>query len=149
MKSWKKLKQENRIKDHKTSAEEVISLLAVVKRDLSDARLKGLSDDRRFATAYNAALQLCKLVIACSGYRVSGLGHHQVTFEAAQIALKEKGESYCDYFEICRRKRNVLDYDMAGVVTEVEAGELLLKTSEFSEIVETWLNTNFPHYLES
>ena len=149
MTNWKSLKQDNRIKDHKTSAEEVLSLLSVVKRDLSDARLDGLSDDRKFAIAYNAALQLCKIVIACSGYRVSGLGHHQVTFEAALIALKDEGEEYCDYFDICRRKRNSLDYDMAGVATKAEAEELLLKASEFREIVETWLKANFPHYLES
>jgi hypothetical protein len=28
--------------------------------------------DRRFATAYNAVLQLAKMVIACAGYRVAG-----------------------------------------------------------------------------
>jgi hypothetical protein len=47
-------------------------LRAVIARDLQDAALSGLSADRRFATAYNAVLQLTKMVIACAGYRVVG-----------------------------------------------------------------------------
>jgi hypothetical protein len=35
-------------------------LRAVVARDLEDATVQELSDDRRFAAAYNAALQAAK-----------------------------------------------------------------------------------------
>jgi hypothetical protein len=47
-----------------------------------------LSADRRFATAYNAALQTAKMAIACAGYRLASTpGHHGLTFEAARLAL--------------------------------------------------------------
>jgi hypothetical protein len=49
---------------------ELDGLRAVVARDLTDARVVGLSTDRQFATAYNAVLQLAKMAIACAGYRV-------------------------------------------------------------------------------
>jgi len=44
---------------------------ALIARDLGDAQVDGLSADRRFATAYNAALQTANMAIACAGYRVS------------------------------------------------------------------------------
>jgi hypothetical protein len=40
---------------------------AFVARDLADAKVKTLSADRRFATAYNAALQAANMAIACAG----------------------------------------------------------------------------------
>jgi hypothetical protein len=41
---------------------------ALVARDLADSKVSGLSADRRFATAYNAALQAANMAIACAGY---------------------------------------------------------------------------------
>ena len=61
---------------------------AVVARDLADAKVEGLSADRRFATAYNAALQAANMAIACAGYRVTAkTGHHKITFYSATLAL--------------------------------------------------------------
>lgn len=120
----------------------------LVKRDLSDAGIEGLSDDRRFATAYNAVLQLSKMAIACAGYRIStGTGHHQKTFEAAKTALGPSATKVLtDYFETCRRKRNKIDYDAAEVVSETEANEILAKAIEFQNLIETWIARNHPLY---
>src|SRR5438128_11000922 len=79
--TWKGLLKNQRVKPHQTSHEELHDLRAVVKRDLKDAKLDQLSADRRFARAYNAVHQLTKMVLACEGYRVTGTGHHQTTFE--------------------------------------------------------------------
>ena len=76
------------IQVHKTSADEVRSLRALIERDIADAAIEQLSDDRRFATAYNAALQISKLVLAHSGYRVSkGQSAHFTSFEMAAVAI--------------------------------------------------------------
>jgi hypothetical protein len=97
------------VQPHKTSAKEIEGLRQLVARDLAEAAVEGLSADRRFATAYNAVLQLSKMAIACDGYRVaSGPGHHQKSFEAAKAALGKAREALADYFETCRRKRNLL-----------------------------------------
>src|ERR1017187_608361 len=108
--TWQTLLANGRIKRHRTSLQEISDLRAVVERDLKDARVEMISADRRFATAYNAVLQLAKIVIACSGYRVSGLGHHQVTFEALELAIGPKISNRVMYFDTCRRKRNQVDY---------------------------------------
>jgi len=96
---------------------------ALVARDLADARVAGLSADRKYATAYNAALQAANMAIACAGYRVTAkTGHHKITFYSASLALGASANKYADYFETCRRKRNVIDYTRSHVGTETEEG---------------------------
>jgi hypothetical protein len=105
-----------------------------------------LSADRRFATAYNAVLQLAKMVIACSGYRVVGAGHHVTTFEAVEIAMGSSVSALVTYFDTCRRKRNQVDYDRANAATETEAEELLTKADELRSLVEKWIAKHHPSY---
>ena len=59
--SWKKLQAEGKVRAHKASKKELDELRAVIARDLEDAAIQELSDDRRFATAYKAALQASKM----------------------------------------------------------------------------------------
>ena len=121
----------------------------MVTRDLKDAEIEGLSDDRRFATAYNAVLQLSKMSIACSGYRVSSnkTGHHRTTFDAVKNAIGTVDvENLADYFETCRRKRNLIDYDATEVASETEADELVEKGREFQTIIEDWIAKTYPAY---
>jgi len=118
----------------------------VVARDLADARVPGLSTDRQFATAYNAVLQLAKMAIACAGYRVMGTGHHQTTFDAVELAMGPTVSNLASYFDTCRRKRNILDYDNARVVTETEAKELVQKAEEFRTLVEQWIAQHHPQF---
>jgi len=82
---------------------------------------------------------------ACAGYRVAGVpGHHRLQFEAARIALGPNAQPSLDFFEISRRKRNVIDYDYASVATDTEALEILNEARAFSELVDRWIRTNYP-----
>ena len=49
---------------HKTSKKELDNMRALIARDLADASLVGLLTDRKFATAYNAAVQAANMAIA-------------------------------------------------------------------------------------
>lgn len=130
---------------HKTSKRELDDMRALIARDLSDAMVTGLSTDRRFATAYNAALLATNMTIACSGYRVTAkTGHHRISFDCSQLALGVGAAKYADYFETCRRKRNIIDYTRARVVTKTEAEEIVQKAAEFHEFIEAWIDSNFP-----
>ena len=143
--SWQKLLASGEVKAHQTSKQELDKIRRLIDRDLADAALVGLSADRRFATAYNAALQAGKISIACSGHRVSArAGHHAVTFEAAHLVIGSEAAALTDYFDACRRKRNVIDYDNSSVATETEADELLQKAKEFLALVEQWVSANHP-----
>jgi hypothetical protein len=143
--SWQQWLSRGDLKPHRTSKQELDNMRTLIARDLADAAIQALSEDRRFATAYNAALQSGTMAIACSGYRVSArAGHHAVTFEAAAFAMGKAAAPFADYFDTCRRKRNVIDYLYASVATETEADELLMKAREFNGLVENWITANFP-----
>jgi hypothetical protein len=137
-----------RLERHSTSAKEIAGLRKLVSRDLQDAAVPGLSADRAFATAYNAALQLSKIVLACAGYRVSASlpGHHQVAFEAAGFVLGAPGNRLTVFFETCRRKRNVIDYDFAEVASPSQARELQEKVREYRELIEGWIAKHYGEY---
>jgi hypothetical protein len=142
---WKKLLAEHKVHTHSTSKKELDALRAVITRDLSDAAVKGLSEDRRFATAYNAAPQAAKMAIACAGYRLANTpGHHRLTFDAARLALGSSAVRSLDYFESCRRKRNVIDYDHAFVATKTEAAEIVAEAQAFFKLVENWIAAHHP-----
>ena len=117
----------------------------LIARDLADAAVAGLSADRRFATAYNAALQAANMAIACAGYRITAkIGHHKVSLEGATLALGKSAERLTEYFEACRRKRNQIDYEQSRVASETEAKELVTNAKHFYALVEEWIAKNHP-----
>jgi hypothetical protein len=118
---------------------------ALVARDLADSKFSGLSADRRFATAYNAALQAANMAIACAGYRVTAKsGHDKVAIDSVKLAVGNSVEKYADYFDRCRRKRNVIDYTRTHVATESETKEIVRQATDFYEFVEAWIDASFP-----
>jgi uncharacterized protein (UPF0332 family) len=123
----------------------MLNLRALIARDLADAAIPALSSDRRFATAYNAALQACTMAIACSGYRVTTrAGHHAVAFEAVTFAVGPSAQSFADYFDTCRRKRNTIDYHNTSVATDTEADEILSLAKAFHALIEAWIAAHHP-----
>ncbi len=143
--TWTSLLSNKEAQKHKTSKKELDNMRALIARDLADASLAGLSADRRFATAYNAALQAANMAIACAGYRImSKVGHHRVSLESTKLVLGKAAHNYADYFETCRRKRNTIDYTFSNVATETEAKEILVQASRFYGEVEDWITKNHP-----
>lgn len=133
---------ERRLRSHESSNEEIADLFSLIERDIADAEIEALSADRRFATAYNAALQLGTVVLRAAGYRISGMGHHWITFQAISEVIPEADTELVDYFDSCRQKRNTADYDCAGIITDAEVRELLGETIKFREFVYDWLKVN-------
>ena len=142
--TWTSLLASKEAQKHKTSKKE-LDMRALIARDLADASLAGLSADRRFATAYNAALQAANMAIACAGYRiVSKVGHHRVSLESTKLVLGKAAHKYADYFETCRRKRNTIDYTFSNVATDTEAKEIVVQAKQFYVEVEDWITKNHP-----
>jgi len=138
--TWKALLASGDVQGHVTSRQEIDNMRKLIRRDLADAAVPGLSPDRRFATAYNAALQAGNMAIACAGYRVtSRMGHHRVSIECTRLALGNMADDMMDYLETCRRKRNAIDYTQAQIATDTEAREILEKAGEFHALVERWI----------
>src|SRR3990172_11830180 len=112
--SLETLLAEGQLRRHTTSRKEVEDLLSVAKRDLADSTVVGLSADRRFLIAYDAALALATIPLACAGYQTQGVGHHRVTFQAMPLLMGKDSAGLAIYFESCRTKRNVGTYDREG-----------------------------------
>lgn len=139
--SLQKWLNEGRLQRHTTNKQEIENLLKLVERDLKDAKIKQLSTDRRFATAYNAALQLVTIVLYVAGYRVKAMnGHHWTTLLSLPEIMGKEQKSRADYFNACRAKRNVTDYDRIGEISEAELKELLKEVINFKQDVINWIS---------
>jgi hypothetical protein len=139
--------QEGKLREHQTSPSEIGNLLLLVDRDIKDAKVRSISTDRRFATAYNAVLQLGTILLYCPGYKPYGVGHHFVVFQAMKDILDKKYESLSDYCDSCRSKRNITDYTQAGSVSDQEVEELIQEAESFRIIVIKWIKANHPNLI--
>ena len=61
------------------------------------------------------------------------------------VCVGAGADNTADYFETCRRKRNVIDYTRSHVATETEATEIVKKATEFDGFVEGWIESKFPN----
>lgn len=131
----------NWIEAEPTSPEEIKSLFGIVERDITDSK-KDMSFDWQFGIAYNAALKLCTILLRYSGYRTKGGGnHHANTITIMPEILGEKYKGDSDYLHLCRRKRNLVEYDMVGGATKEDVQELHEFLEEFKKIVEQYISS--------
>jgi len=132
------------LKEHRSSAEEIGNLLAIVEHDLKDAAESIISADWRFGIAYNAALKLCTILLYAEGYKAERTLQHYRTIQALPFILGSERKNDSNYLDACRAKRNVVEYDYVGGVTENDADELIEFVKELRNEVETWLEEEHP-----
>jgi len=132
---------------HQTSGEEIRGLLGVVDRDLADCEASGLSPDWRLNIAYNAALQTATAALAASGYRAARESHHYRVIQslAYTIGANHQLITQLDQF---RKKRNLAGYELAGMVSEQEAKEMVALAKTLRANVKDWLRQNHPDLLK-
>ena len=99
------------------------------------------------AIAYNAILTLATIPIYCKGYKTRGEGHHFFTFQALKFILGKQYYKLADYFDDCRSKRNMVDYDHSGRITDKEADELIIEAEKFKTIILKWLGEHYSSFL--
>ncbi|MBA4392183.1 MAG: hypothetical protein C0407_01390 [Desulfobacca sp.] len=125
------------LRHHKTSPKEIENLLHIVYRDLSDAQGE-ISTDSRFGIAYNAALKLCAILLNAEGYKPEkNLGHYR-SIQALPLILGEFRKKDTVYLDACRSRRNTLEFDYIGGVTEEDLEELIDFVEEFKSEVLNW-----------
>ena len=134
------------LRAHETSQQEIADLLAIVERDLADAE-GNISPDWQFGIAYNAALKLCTILLYVSGYRPEKTLQHYRTLSALPLVLGPERKEDADYLETCRTKRNMAEYEMAGVATPQDAAELASFAQQLRRDVLDWLKKTNPKLL--
>ncbi len=131
------------LKPHRTSRKEIHDLLAIVDRDLDDAQ-GNISADWRFGIAYNAALKLCRILLSAEGYRPSHELQHYRTLAVLPEILGSGKKADAEYLEDCRKKRNIVEYDYVGGVSESDVNELIGFVKGFKDEIITWLKKEHP-----
>jgi hypothetical protein len=131
------------LRRHQTSREEIAGLLGIVARDMADAT-STISTDWRFGIAYNAALKLCTILLYSEGYQAEKALQHYRTIMALHLILGHHRNKDAEYLNACRAKRNLVEYDRVGGVTDQDADELIGFARELKEEVISWLKKNHP-----
>jgi hypothetical protein len=119
-------------------------LRRVAERNLADAQVEAISTDLRFSAAYHAALALATIPLHCAGYRTRGAAHHATTFQALPLVMQGGLDELAGYFDVCRAKRNQLEYRRSDQATVAEVEELVESVREFEAQIVGWLHRNHP-----
>lgn len=145
--SLKKWLGSGQLTRYEPSGREIQDLFALVDRDLDDAQTDGLSSDRQFLIAYEAALNLATIALYASGYETRGQGHHFRTFAALPEVVGEELDDLSHYFEVCRAKRNRSTYDRSGEISDTDAHELIGEVLSFRRLIRAWLKDHHPELM--
>ncbi|MBU9480118.1 DNA-binding protein [Burkholderia multivorans] len=125
---------------------QVTRLLAAAERNLTDARLAGLSNENRFDAAYKAIMQLAMLALHANGFRplTSRPGHHQTAIQTlSQTIGLPVGRMIV--LDALRKQRNLSDYS-GDVVPMSAVDECFDSAAALMADVKAWLVTNKPQW---
>ena len=131
------------IETHRPSAGEIANLLHICDRDLGKCQIAELGPDWRLSIAHNAALQVATTALAAAGYRARKEGHHYRVIQSLAYTIKAE-PALIRQLDKFRHKRNISDYERAGLVTEQEAEEMLALAKQLRNDVEQWLRIHHP-----
>jgi uncharacterized protein (UPF0332 family) len=131
---------------HKSSRDEIQNLLGIVERDLKDSQAKDVSNDWRFAIAYNAALQAATAALAAAGYRASRDNHHYRVIQSLELTIGKESK-FIRNFDAFRKKRNVSNYDIGGGISDREVQEMTAIAESLRADAEHWIRTNHAELL--
>lgn len=135
------------LKPEPSSRDEIRSLLTIVDRDLKDANVAALSEDRRFEAAFSAARTSANIALRASGYRTAvQAGHHIKTIESLELTIKADAR-LIQRMKTLSKKRNATSYDSAGNVSEQELQIAMRTAIELHREVVAWLRENHPELL--
>jgi hypothetical protein len=132
---------EKLIEKHRPSALEIANLLHICDRDLEKCLIPDLGPDWRLNIAHNAVLQAATAALAAAGYRARSEGQHYRVIQSLAFTLKTD-RAVINQLDKFRQKRNISDYDRAGLVTEQEAEELIVLARQLRNDVELRIRSN-------
>jgi len=131
------------IEKHRPSAGEIASLLHICDRDLEKVQIVELGPDWRLSIAHNAALQTAAAALAAAGYRARKEGQHYRLIQSLAFTIKTDTATI-KQLDKFRQKRNISDYERAGLVSEQEAEEMIALAKQLRADVEQWLRVHHP-----
>jgi len=115
-------------------------------RDLAQCRTPHLSPDWQLNIVYNAALQTATAALAAAGYRAAREAHHYRVIQSLAHTI-QADPGLIIQLDQFRKKRNITEYERAGVVSEQEVKEMFALAKDLRDKVERWIRSNHPELL--
>ena len=128
---------------HTVEASEVEQLLNLAERDIQVAGLAGLTPDWVFNIAYNAVIQAATAALAASGYRASRDEHHYRILQSLKHTIGADSV-LLSQLDKCRKKRNMSTYELAGIISEHEAIQMVETARQLTERIRVWILKEHP-----
>jgi hypothetical protein len=76
------------------------------------------------------------------------LKQHYRTIQALPLILGQSRKNDAQYLDVCRSKRNIVEYDQIGTVSDQDADELIEFCRELKKDVLAWLKENHLELIE-
>jgi hypothetical protein len=120
-------------------------LLAAAGRNLTDAKLAGLSAENRFDASYKAIMQCAMVALQANGYRTltSQPGHHQTALQTLPLTIGLPTDRLI-VLDALRKQRNLADYQ-GDPVPEQTAAECFRQAQQLFADVKAWLAAHKPN----
>ena len=122
--------------------ETVRRLLDGAVRHIADARVKAVSAETRFGSAYTAIRMLADAGLHAHGYRTltSRPGHHQTAIQTLPLTLGIDAQTVVRLDHL-RKQRNVTEYT-GDIVPESAVAECLSQAETLHAATLAWLKAN-------
>jgi len=120
----------------------VVNALKLAERDLKTANdiYRNMDYDWAFSIAYNAMLQAGRSLMFSESYRAKGEYKHVSVIEFVKQKFgMEFAEKILFMFNKIRKKRHIVVYEQANMISQAEADTALHTAKEFVEKVKTLL----------
>jgi hypothetical protein len=146
-KNLQNLERVGRLRAEPADAGEVVRYLASAGKFLADARKTTMNVETRFLAVYSAAHGLAVAALRANDYRtVQGKGHRRLVFEVLPHSCGAQGS---DALALVRahEKRNAVEYEALGEITEREVADLVAIAGRVQASVRAWLKRYRPELL--
>lgn len=126
------------------SADTVRRLLDGAARHIADAKVKGVSAETRFGSAYTAIRMLADVGLHAHGLRTlsSRPGHHQTAIQSLVHTLHVPASTMVR-LDALRKQRNLTEYT-GDTIPETALKECLEQAVSLQAAVIAWLKANKP-----
>lgn len=124
------------------SRETAQRMIAAAARQITDAKVRAISSETRFCSAYTAIRMLADLGLHANGYRAltSRPGHHYTAIQTLTLTLGVDARTITrlDYL---RKQRNITEYS-GDLVSDADVTECVKQAQALYSVAMTWLEDN-------
>src|SRR6266508_2597960 len=124
------------------SKQTIRHLLDGAARHIADAKVKAVSAETRFSSAYTAIRMLADVGLNAHGYRTltSKPGHHQTAIQTLQLTFGLESRLIIR-LDALRKQRHLTEYT-GETIPEATVAECLAQAEALYETASIWLRSN-------